>query len=468
MNRTRTSRLDAFGLRDQRNRIYPALASAGSTDGATWEANFSSMSSTSDLTSAGFTYSRTGTATYINSSGFVATASANQPRFDCSPTASTIAGVCRGLLIETASVGNLIYSTENMTTGSWGTGTNTSLTYSSSTVNPANSTGASKLAEASGLSGAFTAYQGSSTVAVGNVYTFSCWVQNNGATAVIFRIVKNGGDLEYAVCFSFSGGVPAFAKALTTGSPAKTAYTIQSYPNNWHRLSVSMQAANAGTTLSSILGYVSLSNTTNPSGSVPTYTGDGQFVYLWGAQLEWSTGPTSYMPSTSGTLGSRNQDVCSIPVSSITNFSNVGTLKITATRVQRYVVGYHDVLLLKPTSGSGYVRLGISNSDSKLFANQTNTSSVTMSETYDSASSTQSDFFDVGMSYDLDTPSNVAIAVKGSTTSSSTGSVASTSNPPTLANLQLMPDAYNNVCFKRVAFFTNKRTAAELVSLLNL
>ena len=465
MNRTRTSSLDAFGLRDQRNRIYPALASAGSTDGATWEANFSSMSNTSDLTSAGFTYSRTGTATYINSSGFVATASANQPRFDCSPTASTVAGVCRGLLIETAGSGNLIYSTENMT-ASWGTSTYASLTYSSSTVNPANSTGASKLAEASGTSGSFTAYQGNtSAITSGNVYTFSCWVQNGGATAVILRIVKSGGGLEYAVCFSFSGGVPAFAKALTTGSPAKTAYTIQSYPNNWHRLSVSMQADATGT---AILGYVALSNTASPSTSTPSYPGDSLFVYLWGAQLEWSTGPTSYMPSTSGTLGSRNQDSCYIPVSSITNFSNVGTLKITATRVQRYVVGYHDVLLLSPSSGNGYVRLGISNSDSKLFANQTNTSSSTMSETYDSASSTQSDFFDVGISYDLATPSNVAIAVKGSTTSSSTGTIASAVNPPTLANLRLMPDSLNNVCFKRVAFFTNKRTAAELVSLLKL
>lgn len=466
-NRTRISSLDAFGLRDQRDRIYPALSGSGSTDGANWEADFSAMSGASDLTAAGFTYTRTGTATYINSSGFVTTASANQPRFDCSPTASTTAGTCRGLLIEPASSGNIIYSTEDMTAGSWGTGSNTVLTYSSSTTNPQNSTGATKLSESSGTSGSFGIFQGGSIAAItsGNTYTFSCWVKNEDSTAVILRIVKAGGGLEYAVCFSFTAGVPSFAKSLTTGTPTNTNYTINAYPNNWYRLSVSMKADATGT---SILGYVFLSNTTNPGGATPTYTGASKSVYLWGAQFEWSTAPTSYMPSTSGTFGSRNQDICSIPVSTITNYSNAGTIKVRATRTQRYIVGFHDLLTLNPTSGNGYVRIGVSNADSRLFANMTNTSSATMSETFDSASSNQSDFFDVAVSYDLVTPSIVSIATKGTTTSSSNGSVTTTANPVTPATLRLVNDGLNVVCFKRVAFFVGARSAAQLVSLLNL
>ena len=467
MNRTRASAIDAFGTRDQRNRIYPALSGSGSTDGANWEADFSAMSGATDLTAAGFTYTRTGTATYINSSGFVTTASANQPRFDCSPTASTTAGTCRGLLIETASVGNMIYSTEDMAAGNWGTGSNTVLTYSSATVNPRNSTGATKLSESSGTSGSFGVYQGGATASItsGNTYTFSCWVKNEDATAVILRIVKSGGGLQYAACFGFTAGVPSFTTSLTTGTPTNTNYTINAYPNNWYRLSVSMKADATGT---SILGYAFLSNTTNPGSATPSYTGDSKSVYLWGAQFEWSTAPTSYMPSTSGTLGSRNQDICSILVSSITNYSNAGTIKVRATRTQRYILGFHDIMTLNPTSGNGYVRLGVSNADSKLFANMTNTSSSSMSETFDSASSNQSDFFDAAFSYDLATPSIVSIAVKGTTTSSSNGSTSTTANPPTPTTLKLMNDALNVVCFKRIAFFTGTRSASQLVSLLNL
>lgn len=65
MNRTRTSSLDAFGLRDQRNRIYPALEAS---DGSTLSLDFTAMGGTLD---SRFTFSRTSTATLINSSGLV-------------------------------------------------------------------------------------------------------------------------------------------------------------------------------------------------------------------------------------------------------------------------------------------------------------------------------------------------------------------------------------------------------------
>lgn len=72
MNRTRTSTLDAFGLRDQRNRIFPALSAS---DGSTLDLDFTTMGGVLD---SRFSFSRAGpNATYINSSGYVTTAPSN-------------------------------------------------------------------------------------------------------------------------------------------------------------------------------------------------------------------------------------------------------------------------------------------------------------------------------------------------------------------------------------------------------
>ena len=70
MNRTRASSLDAFGLRDQRNRIFPALEAS---DGSTLSLDFTRMSSLDPR----FTFSRSSNATFINSSGRVQYADAN-------------------------------------------------------------------------------------------------------------------------------------------------------------------------------------------------------------------------------------------------------------------------------------------------------------------------------------------------------------------------------------------------------
>jgi hypothetical protein len=70
LNRTRTSTLDAFGLRDQRNRIYPALTGS---DGSTLSLDFTTMSGLDSR----FTFSRASNATVINSAGLVQYADSN-------------------------------------------------------------------------------------------------------------------------------------------------------------------------------------------------------------------------------------------------------------------------------------------------------------------------------------------------------------------------------------------------------
>jgi len=73
MNRTRASSVDAFGTRDQRNRIYPALEAS---DGSTLSLDFTQMSSLDSR----FTFSRNTQGTFINSSGYVAWSDVNLVR----------------------------------------------------------------------------------------------------------------------------------------------------------------------------------------------------------------------------------------------------------------------------------------------------------------------------------------------------------------------------------------------------
>lgn len=170
MNRTRASSLDAFGTRDQRNRIYPALEAS---DGSTLSLDFTQMSSLDSR----FTFTRASTGTYINSQGYVASAGNNVPRFTYDPV--TLAPL--GLLIE-GSANNLLYWSE--TFGTSGATKNWSFTGSptlvSTATSPRNDATALRITS---TSGAATVLQDMGVAAA--TRTFSIWVRRVSGTGTI-------------------------------------------------------------------------------------------------------------------------------------------------------------------------------------------------------------------------------------------------------------------------------------------
>jgi hypothetical protein len=83
---------------------------------------------------------------------------------------------------------------------------------------------------------------------------------------------------------------------------------IEALSNGWYRCSVSITA---GSTAGNIILSGLLADTI---GANPTYVGSGQTMYLWGAQVEQASDPSSYVPTTTATV-TRNVDLLAYQVS---------------------------------------------------------------------------------------------------------------------------------------------------------
>lgn len=225
------------------NKYIPFMLRRG--DGSTLSLDFTAMGDTLD---SRFTFTRSSTATYINSSGLVATAGTNVPRFDYDPTTLTP----RGLLIEGTAT-NLVTNSQNITTSTWTIGGNTTLTANTTEVtDPAGGNTATKIALGAN---AYCSRAQAVTVLANTAYTFSFWIR--GTTGSQRRIFESGGtDL--------------------------VSQTTLTYTNTgWTRVQIQFTSA----TNTTLFVYVCSKNTS---------AGSSDVLYVWGAQLE-AGGASSYI-----------------------------------------------------------------------------------------------------------------------------------------------------------------------------
>jgi hypothetical protein len=99
--------------------------------------------------------------------------------------------------------------------------------------------------------------------------------------------------------FNPSTGTIGFVAAGCTAS-------VVALPNGWYRLSVTGTA-----TTSSVPSVYGLNANTNSY--APVYVGTGATVFIWGMQVEQTSYPTTYIPTTTVTV-TRNEDVVSYPM----------------------------------------------------------------------------------------------------------------------------------------------------------
>jgi hypothetical protein len=235
--------------------------------------------------SGDFDFTRSGNATRVNSDGLIELVTTNVPRLNY-PLIDGVVNGCPSLLLEPQRTNLALYS-EQFDNAAW-TKSNSSITANAAT-SPDGYTNADKIVENTATSG-HTTFQ-SISVTSGATYTISAF----GKAAERTRLWLDLYGGTNSANFDLSNGT---ILASSVGITAK----IENYGNGWYRCSITGVAPAA--TIYPNVGPTTSSTTDNQ------YTGNGtNGLYLWGAQLEVGSYPTSYIP-TSGTIGTRSAETC--------------------------------------------------------------------------------------------------------------------------------------------------------------
>jgi SHS2 domain-containing protein len=249
-----------------------------------------SESATSYIKPTITSFSRASTATYFDENGILRTAGYNEPRYDSYLPDENGEFIPTGLLIE-ESRSNICRYSNDFSDATWAK-TNCSV-VSNDIIAP---------------DGTFTAYRITSTVnddvIVSNTYTASY-----NPNPLTYSIFAKAGTYRYIAIQSFANiwsSTTVFdlqtGTALTPYNPNDgRTWSIIPYPNGWYRCIVTYPA-NYYYYFDFQFG---LTNYVGPSdGGVSSATSPavGEYIYVWGAQLEEGTYPTSYIATTTTTV----------------------------------------------------------------------------------------------------------------------------------------------------------------------
>jgi hypothetical protein len=312
---------------------------------------------------------RGSTGTFVGSNGLIQSAAINSPRFDHDPV--TLA--CKGLLIEESRT-NLLTQSETWSIGASFTGPSVPTVTPDTTNAPDGALTADTLTGATGTdtAGNINSTWRLPTVSSSTAYTFSIYVRSLGvATKAEIRIRDN-----------------------STGVSVQTLDTTLT--SSWKRLSVTSTTGSTTTSIRCII-----QNTDGP-------------IAIWGAQFEAGSFPTSYIPTTTGTLA-RGADVCNITGGDFTSFNSTAgfTALCNFSLLATATAGAMAPIAVNQSAANGvFLYKGITSSDLTVFHVSTNTSigSVTANFTNKAA-----------MAYDGD---SVVGVLSGGAVSVETGSTA--------------------------------------------
>jgi len=231
-----------------------------------------------------FDFSRATEATRINSLGLVETIGINLPRINYE-------GGCGSWLFEPQST-NLFDYSEDFSDSFW---TKDVATISSnSIISPDGTQNASTLVSSNTTSQQLI--KGSFSVISGNDYTVSFFAKKKDFDYIQIRFEGRGAPFQAGgVWFNIDNGTLGTQETGYTG-------TITDYGNGWYRCTSTATATSSATATI----RVQLASSDNSSTIVGNGT-DG--TYIWGAQTEALSYPTSYIP-TSGSTVTRNKGLC--------------------------------------------------------------------------------------------------------------------------------------------------------------
>jgi hypothetical protein len=287
------------------------------------------------------TFTRSTTATFVGSDGFIQTAAIDAPRFDYNP--ATLAS--KGLLIEEQRTNVLTYS-EQFDNAVW-VKNNVTVT-ANTTASPAGTSTADTVTENTAVAAQHGVSPPAIATTAGTSYTMSVYAKNNGRR---YLSLATGSANGVVATFDLQTGVISAAAAVLGALWSSPSATITSAGSGWYRCTVTgIDTVGGARTPAYALSNVS----TNPaSGNGNLYTGDGTSgVYLYGAQIEVGAFATSYIP----TVASQVTRTADVAVMTGTNFSSwynqtEGTF-VTKSQLSRQAAITGTTIVMVSASGS--------------------------------------------------------------------------------------------------------------------
>jgi hypothetical protein len=198
-------------------------------------------------------------------------------------------GGCPSLLLEKQSTNILTYS-EDFSNAAW-TKSNATIT-ANATTSPDGTQNADKLVENTST-GEHYIIRVSATSTIGVAYTLSWYMKAGERNAVsLYNYSMN----NLTAIFNANTGVATYVSGGTSYS-----VSMESVGNGWYRCIATSNASDTNQDFALRLVQ---------SGTTINYTGDGTSgIFIWGAQIEASSYPTSYIPTTSASA-TRVADAC--------------------------------------------------------------------------------------------------------------------------------------------------------------
>ena len=216
-------------------------------------------------------------------------------------------GGCPSLLLEKQST-NVVLNSEDFSNASWGV-SKCSIT-ANNTTSPDGTQNADKLIE-DATTGIHEVYSNTPfSLTLGVAYTKTIYAKSAERTQIGLNFVTGGFGQGASVIADLSAGTLGTVNNVggVTGSTA----TIINVGNGWYRISLTMTPASTANF------YADFSPALN--GAI-NYAGNGTSgIYIWGAQIETSSYPTSYIPTTSSSA-TRVADYPSRSGLALTNFT---------------------------------------------------------------------------------------------------------------------------------------------------
>jgi len=260
------------------------------------------------------TFSRASGATYINSSGLIASAADHEPRFDHDP----VTGECLGLLVEEARANTMVNSDLSGLTN-YGCST-----AASTEVNPEGAASCKRILAASGFSSPGHRITKTSSGTSADT-TMSAFVKMDTHPYVL--IGSGGQGSGYTAAFNID---PAFTGNRLLGQSGVGTRTnigagYENYPNGWFRIWAS------GTTTGSDGWSLAIS----PDADTLTITNwnaaGTEAIFAHGGQREVGVQfPSSYIP-TSGSTVTRSADIAQMTGDNFSSWYNQGEGSFIAT-----------------------------------------------------------------------------------------------------------------------------------------